>query len=161
MVEWLELSKARAVVEYGPGTGVFTAQLIPRLADGSDFFAIEQNPALVRIFRGRFPNVRIYTDSVVNVRTICDREGIEQIDCVLSGLPWASFTETYQYEILNSMTSALKPGGQFVTFAYLQGLLLPAGRRFRGKLNEYFSEISQSKTVWANLPPAIVYRCRR
>jgi len=161
MVDWLELSEAHAVVEYGPGTGIFTAQIIPRLAHESAFFAIEQNPTLVAILRRRFPEVRIYTDTVANVRVLCDREGIRQVDCILSGLPWASFSEARQNEILSSMMSSLRPGGQFVTFAYLQGLLLPAGRRFKAKLGEYFSEISQSRTVWMNLEPAFVYRCRR
>jgi phospholipid N-methyltransferase len=59
------------------------------------------------------------------------------------------------------MMTVLRPGGQFVTFAYLHGLPLPAGRRFANRLPEYFSEISRSRTVWMNLPPALVYRCRR
>jgi phospholipid N-methyltransferase len=161
MVAWLELREARAVVEFGPGTGIFTAEILPRLAEGSAFFAIEQNPAMVEILRRRFPEVRIFADTVANVRRLCDGMGIDEIDCLLCGLPWASFSEAQQNAILTSMMSALKPGGQFVTFAYLQGLLLPAGRRFKRKLGKYFSEISKSRTVWWNLPPAFVYRCRR
>ena len=38
---------------------------------------------------------------------------------------------------------------------------IPAGRRFRGQLNESFSHVESSPTVWRNLPPAFVYRCRR
>ena len=62
---------------------------------------------------------------------------------------------------LRELRRVLKPGGQFVTFAYLQGLLLPAGRRFRAKLKRSFSDVTKSKIVWRNLPPAFVYRCRR
>ncbi len=57
--------------------------------------------------------------------------------------------------------SVLKEQGQFATFAYLQELLLPAGLRFRRMLRHYFREVSTSRTVWKNLPPAFVYRCRR
>jgi phospholipid N-methyltransferase len=161
MVAWLDLSRPRAVVEYGPGTGTFTAQLMDRLDGGSTFFAIEQNSALVEILRHRMPGIKIYNDTVTNVRSLCHQEGIDQIDCILSGLPWASFSEAIQDEILDSTIRALKPGGQFVTFAYLQGLLLPAGRRFKKKLARHFSEVGKSGIVWMNLPPAFVYRCRK
>jgi len=55
----------------------------------------------------------------------------------------------------------MSPNGQFVTFAYLQGLLLPPGRRFVALLPKYFTHVSRSRTVWLNLPPAFVYQCRR
>ena len=55
----------------------------------------------------------------------------------------------------------LSEGGYFATFAYLQGLMLPAGIRFRKLLNELFSEVTTSRVVWKNLPPALVYRCRK
>ena len=103
----------------------------------------------------------IYKDSVEDVRRLCNREGIEQVDCIVSGLPWASFLDDIQTQYLDAMMTVLRPGGQFVTFAYLQGLLLPAGQRFRRKLGNYFSQVTRSRTVWMNLPPAFVYRCRR
>ena len=59
------------------------------------------------------------------------------------------------------MMAVLRPGGQFATFAYLQGLLLPAARRFRANLGRSFSQVERSPTAWTNLPPAFVYRCRR
>ena len=68
--------------------------------------------------------------------------------------------ESLQREILNAVLSNLAPGGYFVTFAYLQGLMLPAGMRFRRLLSETFGEVRTSSVVWRNLPPAFVYRCR-
>ena len=59
------------------------------------------------------------------------------------------------------LTTVLRPGGQFVTFAYHAGTLLPAGRRFKKLLPRYFSSVEKSPTVWRNAPPAFVYRCRR
>ncbi len=161
MVEWIEWSKARAVIEYGPGTGAFTGAIGGRLHPQARFFAIEINPHLVRRLRRSFPSVRVHEDSVRNVRRLCDEEGLSNVDAILCGLPWASFSPQDQTESLEAMMDVLRPGGQFVTFAYLQGLLLPAGRRFRCMLREYFSHIEISRTAWLNLPPAFVYRCRR
>ena len=161
MVEWLDLSKAHAVLEYGPGTGPFTPHILKRLSKGCRFVAIEQNAAFADAFRSRFPDVKLVQDSVENVRAICDREHIDSVDCIVSGLPWAAFPEDLQTRLLDAMMTVLRPGGQFVTFAYLHGLPLPAGRRFADCLPRYFSEVQRSQTVWMNVPPALVYRCRR
>ena len=86
---------------------------------------------------------------------------MDQIDAVLCGLPWASFPESLQREIMEAMLSMLAPGGKFATFAYWQGVILPAGMRFSRLLSETFSSVERSPTVWRNLPPAFVYRCTR
>ena len=161
MVEWIDWSQARHVVEYGPGTGVFTGQILAELQPGSKFFAIEISPRFVALLAHSHPHVRVYQDSVGNVATLCAREEMPQVDAILCGLPWAAFSATDQAAYLDAMMTVLRPGGQFVTFAYLQGLLLPAGQRFRKQLQRYFSHVERSPTAWFNLPPAFVYRCRR
>lgn len=161
MMEGLEFSEARAIIEYGPGTGVFSEAVLARRSAGCKFFAIELNPEFVTILKNQIPELTIHHDSVGNVRALCDREGIKQVDCIVSGLPWAAFSDALQKELLDAMMTVLRPGGQFVTFAYLAGLFLPAGLHFRKRLHEYFSEVRTSRTVWNNVPPAFVYRCRR
>lgn len=161
MVEWIDWPHLQAVIEYGPGTGSFTAAILEAKKQESRLFAIELGPAFVEIMQRRFPEVVVHQDSVANVRALCDREGIEQVDAIVSGLPWAAFPESLQTQFLDAAMTVLKPGGQFVTFAYLQGLLLPAGKRFRRMLHRYFTAVDTSRVVWFNLPPAFVYRCRR
>jgi phospholipid N-methyltransferase len=95
------------------------------------------------------------------VRAICNERGIDQVDAIVCGLPWSIFSPALQTELLEATLSVLRPGGQFTTFAYLQGLMLPTGRRFRDRLHECFSSVERSPTVWRNFPPAFVYRCRR
>ena len=161
IVNAIDWSTAQAVVEYGPGTGVVTQQILKSKRDETNFCAIELNTHFAEILKQRFTSVSIHVDSVANVKDVCEHEGIEQVDAVISGLPWASFKDEDQNEYLDAMMSVLKPGGHFVTFAYLQGLLLPAGKRFRHKLDHYFTDIGKSRIIWRNLPPAFVYRCRR
>jgi len=157
----LDLSNARAVVEYGPGTGAFTTYVLRAMNRKAKFIAIEINPRLASIFRARHPNVRIFEDSVANARAICTNAGIDEVDCIVSGLPWASFPKSMQIEFLDEMMRVLRPGGQFVTFAYVHGVVLPPGRRFSKILPRYFKSVSKSPIVWKNVPPAFVYRCTR
>lgn len=161
MVEWFDWQRARGVVEYGPGTGVFTEAIVNRLHPEARFFAIERSPELCEAVRQRCPSVTVHQDSVVHVADLCRQQQIETVDAVVCGLPWAAFPDSLQRECLDAMCKVLVPGGQFATFAYWQGMLMPAAHRFRRRLDEYFSEIDTSPTVWRNLPPAFIYRCRR
>ena len=106
------------------------------------------------------PGVRLFEDSVENVRAICESMEIAAVDCIISGLPWAFFPKSMQIIFLDQMMKVLKPGGRFVTFGYLHSLALPTGRHLAALLPTYFTTVSRS-IVWFNLPPALIHRCRR
>ena len=161
MVEWIDWESVDTVVEYGPGTGAFTAQILQFKRPGTEFFAVELNACFAATLATRFPDVTILQDSVANIEELCRQEGVSGVDAIVCGLPWAAFSDRDQTAYLDAMMRVLKPGGHFATFAYLQGMVLPAAGRFRRKLLSYFGEVRVSPTVWWNVPPAFVYRCRR
>ena len=161
MVESFDWHSARHVVEYGSGTGVFTEAVLQSLGPEARFFAVERSAELAAATRARCPGTTVYEQSVTEVAALCRREQMAQVDAIVCGLPWASFSESLQDEIMQAMMTVLRPGGQFATFAYWQGLALPAGRRFARRLSETFRHVERSDTAWRNLPPAFVYRCVR
>jgi len=152
------VAEASVVVELGSGTGVFTEEIGRRLAPGAIFFAIEVNPEFVRATKQRCPDAIVHEGSAVDLLKYLQEHGQEHCDAIVCGLPWAAFEESLQDALLSAIVAALRSGGKFATFAYLQGLALPAGRRFRRKLREAFGSVTTTTTVWANLPPAFVYR---
>jgi len=160
MVDWVDWSRVETAVEYGPGTGVFTHEILARLPVRATFVAFEANREMATHWQGRFPGRELHCGSAAEVKNELSRLGRSHADVVISGLPWAAFPEHVQREILDATVASLPPGGKFATFAYLQGLLMPAGVRFRRLLKEYFAHIEVSPVTWLNLPPAIVYRCR-
>jgi phosphatidylethanolamine/phosphatidyl-N-methylethanolamine N-methyltransferase len=161
MIEGLDLGNAEAVLEYGPGTGAFTGHILRGMGAQTKFAAIEINPEFASEFRRNHPTAALFEGSVSNARMICDNVGIREADCIISGLPWAIFSEAMQVQFLDEMMRVLKPGGRFVTFGYLHSLSLPPAKRFAALLPRYFTTISRSPVVWWNVPPAFVYRCRR
>jgi phospholipid N-methyltransferase len=161
LVQSIDWNDTSVVVEYGPGTGAITQEVVSKMRPEIQFLAIEINSRFADMLRDRFPNVHVCEGSVEEVDQHCRKLGIEQVDAVLSGLPWASFSDEDQTAYLDATMKVLRPGGQFVAFGYLQGRLLPSGRRFRRKLESYFDEVRVSKPVWINLPPAFFYCCRR
>ncbi len=161
MVADMGLAEASVVVEYGPGTGAFTGEILKHLKSGATFFAIEKNGALLTRFRRRFPQVRVFEDSAANVEAMLRELGAGAVDAIICGLPWASFGNDLQETLLKATAAVLRHGGRFATFAYLQGLLLPSGQAFKRRLHRHFSAVRTSRTVWRNLPPAFVYRCTK
>ena len=162
MVTNAGLENADVVLEYGAGTGSLTGHILSELRPQTKFAAIEINPQLGAIFKATYPGVPLFEDSVENVRAICDSMEVAAVDAIISGLPWAFFSNSVQVEILNQMMRVLRPGGTFVTFGYLHSsLTLPAAWNFAALLPDYFTFVSKSPVVWRNVPPAFVYRCRR
>jgi phospholipid N-methyltransferase len=161
MVDWFDWDHARNVVEFGPGTGVFTEGIQKRLHADAKFFAIERSSELAGVTRRRCPGTIVHEDSAAEVGRLCQDAGMSQVDAIICGLPWASFPESLQTSILEATLQVLRPGGQFATFAYWQGVILPAGLRFSRRLKTSFSSVHRSPTVWRNLPPAFVYRCTK
>ncbi|WP_176013425.1 class I SAM-dependent methyltransferase [Victivallis sp. Marseille-Q1083] len=160
MIREIGMERAGAVVELGPGTGVITREILATLPDGSEFFAVELDPEIYRRFHHAYPQVNVFNCSAEELTTLVATSPMNKVDVIVSGLPWAAFPGDLQDRILDAIVSNLNEGGYFTTFAYLQGLLLPAGIRFRHRLKQHFREVKISPVVWRNLPPAVVYRCR-
>jgi phospholipid N-methyltransferase len=105
--------------------------------------------------------VQVYQENILQVEKLCDLEGVSDVDTIISSLPWAVTSAAEQDQYFDAMFAVLKPGGQFTTFAYIPGLLLPAGQRFQRQLTQRFSTVRRSRMVWRNVPPAYVYHCCR
>ena len=88
-------------------------------------------------------------------------QGIGAIDAIVCGLPWATLPISLQESVFAAMDRALVPGGVFVTFGYLQSLVLPGAWALRRRLRRSFADVSHSPVVWGNVPPAFAYICRK
>jgi phosphatidylethanolamine/phosphatidyl-N-methylethanolamine N-methyltransferase len=157
----LALSNAKVVVELGPGTGALTEAVLPRLKPGVRFLAVERNPALCAAWRKRYPGYDVVEGSVADLQQICRDQGIESVDCVVSGLPWPSFDLELQKAGLSGVHQVLSPGGQMAAFGYHIGLLMPGFQRYYKLLSHYFSNVERLSWEWRNLPPAFVTRCTK
>jgi phospholipid N-methyltransferase len=157
----INIENAEAVIELGPGTGVITDQILACMNPQTKFVAIELDNKMYKALQKNRPWVKIVNDCATNLPEIMKDAKIKQLNAIVSGLPWSTFPKKLQIDILSAIIDSLCEGGYFATFAYLQGLLLPAGQRFKKLLKEKFREVNMSRVVWNNLPPAIVYRCKK
>ncbi|MDR0362457.1 MAG: ribosomal RNA adenine dimethylase domain-containing protein [Planctomycetota bacterium] len=149
------------VAEYGPGTGAFTRAILDALQPDQKFFCVEINEDFARRLRKETPDLSVHVGCASRIAEYLKEEGLDHVDRVISGLPWAVFPDGLQRKILDAMIAVMPKGGVFVTFAYLQGLIMPSGRLFRKNLGRRFPDVRKSGVVWENVPPAIVYRCEK
>jgi phospholipid N-methyltransferase len=161
MLAPIDFRSARAIVEFGPGTGAFTHEIAARLRPGCRYLGVELNPAFTRNLAARFPRLGFVNRSAADLTHILADHGIASVDAIVSGLPWATLPVSLQDIVFAAMDRALVPGGLFVTFGYFQSLVLSGAQMLRRRLRHEFADVRRSPVVWANVPPAFAYICRK
>jgi len=161
MLAPIDFAAARMIVEFGPGTGAFTREIAARLLPGCRYLGIELNSRFVHSLTATFPHLVFAHGSVADLPHILATHRVGPIDAIVSGLPWATLPLALQERVFGAMDRALVPGGRFVTFGYLQSLVLPGARALRRRLGHSFVEVRRSPVVWGNVPPAFAYICRK
>ncbi|MFJ3497724.1 class I SAM-dependent methyltransferase [Streptomyces sp. NPDC086091] len=154
-------SGAPVVVELGPGTGVFTAAIQERLAGRGRHVAVEVNERFAARLARAHPGVDVAWADARDLAGVLATRGLDRADVVVSGLPWAAFPPRAQGDVLGAVVAALPPHGVFTTFAYVHARWTAPARRLSRALRDRFDEVVVGRTVWDNLPPALVYHCRR
>ncbi len=161
MLAPIDFTAAKMIVEFGPGTGAFTREIAARLLPGCRYLGIELSSSFVQALQAEFPQFTFVHGSVADLSDILADHSIVAIDAIVCGLPWATLPISLQEKVFAAMDRALIPGGVFVTFGYLQSLILPPAWSLRRRLRRSFAEVSQSAVVWGNVPPAFAYICRK
>jgi phosphatidylethanolamine/phosphatidyl-N-methylethanolamine N-methyltransferase len=156
----VNLTRAKIIVELGSGNGTVTKKILEKKSGEAIFFSLETNRSFVSETRNNCNSI-VYQDSAANIKKYLVKQGFQSCDCVISGLPWASFDNKLQGELMRSIIDCLDNGGEFATLANLQGLILPAGKRFRSMLKDNFSQVTKTRIVWKNIPPTFVYWCKK
>lgn len=153
MLRAVDFDRAKTIVEYGPGTGAFTAGLVAWIRPGTKLIVIEQNEAFYNTLRERYghlENVMLVHDSAAHVETILAVYGIKEVDYIVSGLPFAALPTNVSDEILKQTVRLIGIKGTFITFQYT---LLK-----KNFMHGFFKHIVITKE-YRNLPPAYVFTC--
>jgi phospholipid N-methyltransferase len=151
-----EISAATgAVLELGPGTGVFTRALLARGVAERNIVLIESGGEFIAKLRQQFPQVRLLQMDAASLRSAELFDGAKA-GAVVSGLPLLSMSLRKVAAILRGAFEQLGDGGGFYQFTY--GPRCPVPRRLLDSLGLEAVRIS---TTFANLPPASVYRITR
>ena len=146
----------QTIVELGAGNGPFTREIVDRHPE-SPLFAFEISPQLGAELRKRFSSATIVVAPVEDLPKVASEIGLHKIDRIVSGLPWALWSEKRQAGIMDALVPFLRPEARFVTFHYLHSRALGRVKATRKLLNARFARVAHSRPVWGNFPPAYIH----
>jgi phospholipid N-methyltransferase len=152
VLEPIDWGRAQVIVEYGPGVGTFTAEILRRMRADAHLVVIETNRDFVRFLRRSFPDARLHVvhDSAARVREVLQRLGLPAPHYIISGIPLGSMPDPVRAEIVGATRAALAPGGAFLVYQFT-ARVLPV-------LQRTFSSVRRSFER-RNLPPAQLFVC--
>jgi phospholipid N-methyltransferase len=146
-------TQARVIVEYGPGVGGITAEILRRMHPDGMLIAIEMNPDFVS-YLGRTiadARLRVVEGSAESVDEILRRHGCERADYIISGIPFSTIPAPVRERILRKTCEVLKPRGAFLVYQFSTRVLEDLKRIF-GYVGRRFEPL--------NVLPAHLFFCR-
>ncbi len=146
MLKRVDFGRARLIVEFGPGTGPITREILARMRPEAMLIVFELNET----FCGMLRKIR---DSRLSVRHVSAQNISKALrgakaDYIISGLPLAVFDKEVTKQIISEVKKNLKPGGAFIQFQYSLASLRAVKANFREVWISF---------VPMNIPPAFVY----
>jgi phospholipid N-methyltransferase len=146
----IDFSKAKVIVELGPGTGVFTRALLKEMMPQATLLAFEINDSLVKeIKKIRDPRLRVLkVDATRLARTLEELDVTP--DYIVSGLPLRAMKTIVRNSILEDIKSVLEEG-KYIQFQYTRSL---------EKILQKMFNVKRAHTL-LNIPPAYVYTCTK
>lgn len=151
MLSELPWDRIETIMELGAGTGVFTKYIAENKKETCQVFVIERDFKMRKALQNNYP-IFHYGAKAERLDWLLHRHNLIQVDCIISGLPFAAFSEPLRAEIMAAVHRSLKPRGIFVAFQYSQ--------QMKKTLKTYFSKVLIG-FVPLNIPPAFVYYCEK
>jgi phospholipid N-methyltransferase len=148
-VDW---DRARVLVEFGPGVGTITREVLKRMRPDAVLLVIELNEEFVQYLNNtiRDPRLRVVHGSAAHVRRILAEQGLAPADYIISSIPYSLLPETLRQEIVAESRHALKAKGSLLVFQYSRNLL--------PYLKSSFGTVKLNFQLF-NILPAMIFHC--
>lgn len=150
MLAPIDWSHVHRVIEYGPGTGLFTRALLDRLPGDARLWAIDTSDGFVGHLQATTDDRRLVAirGSASNVRRIMADQGVDRVDCIVSGLPFSTVPPQLAERIMDASCHMLAPDGKFLAYQMRKAVLPLLRRRFAAV---------ETGFEWRNIPPCHLY----
>jgi len=148
-IDW---ERARVIVEYGPGVGTFTREILRRMRSDARLVVIETNRDFVQFLTNSLadPRLHVVLDSAAHVSAVLQSLGLGGAQYIVSGIPLGSMPVPVRADIVDKTRAALEPGGAFLVYQFTARVL--------PQLRQSFAHVHRS-VERRNLPPAQLFLC--
>ena len=151
MLRRVPWDSVHSLVELGAGTGVITCEINRRAPMNCKLISVEQDADMRSYLETIYPRFT-FAAQAEDLPHILQQQHLENADCIVSALPFLSFSAPQRELLIKRIKDALAPNGVFILFQYSPLL--------RTLLRKHFSSI-ETTYVLRNLPPAFVFTCRK
>ena len=154
LLDQVDWNRAGTVVEYGPGVGTFTGQILQRLRPDGSLVAIDTNRDFARYLTRTLRDDRLHVieGSAADAQENLRERGLGRADYVISGIPYSTMNPELRERILHSTHDLLQPDGAFLVYQFTRAVL-PYLRRVFPHVHQEFEP--------RNIMPARLFYCRR
>ncbi len=161
MLAPVDFNRVTSVVELGCGTGAITREILNRLRPDGRLVAIDINRKFIRHLNTNSADRRLHAveGDAAETRSLLAGFGLARVDAVISSLAFTCLKPKKREEILEEVHASLRPGGAMTQYQYVGRPVV--GRFDGGRLLERYFGAVQVSLVLLNLPPALVFRCRK
>lgn len=135
-------------IEFGPGTGAFTRELLRVGIMPENLYLVETDSFFAGHLRREFPGVRIVEGCATDAGSL----PLPRVPVIVSSLPLRNMPEHIAVAAVKAMAEKLTPGGILLQYTYLPGPPVPHS------VSRAIGLVPVCRAVsWANVPPAFVW----
>lgn len=150
MINKIDFARAKVIIEYGPGKGVITKQLLNNLREDAILFVFETNELfindLIKIKDKRL-NI-IHSDAETAEMILKNRYNIEKVDYIISTIPFTFIDKSKRKRIIFKSYALLNEKGKFITYQYSSLIY--------NLIKKRFSKTSVNFKLF-NIPPVFIF----
>ena len=150
----VDFDRTHTLVEYGPGVGTITIELLKHMRRDARLLAIESNDEFVSLLDEAVPDPRlsIARGSAEDVLEHMEGLRMRAAEVIVSGIPFSTMPADVRERILRATRDALAGHGVFLVYQY--------SRRVEEDLQRFFPNVER-RVEWRNGVPMQIYRCAK
>lgn len=146
-----KLDRAKRIIELGPGTGGTTRAILNQMSENAELVSVEINPKFIDHINKTINDKRLTVSDkgAQNLAEIINDQGWEDVDVIISGIPFTTLPKGLDLAIMDSIHETLRPNGMFLAYQlrdHVSKLAEPLFGPYTFKMIEY-----------KNLPPMRIY----
>ncbi|MEE9349137.1 MAG: methyltransferase domain-containing protein [Flavobacteriaceae bacterium] len=153
LLKEIDFNNISVIVEFGPGNGNVTKEILNRMHSNSKLICFEINDEFFNHLKQiNDDRLILVNESAELIENVINKLNIKEVDCIISSLPLSNIPKNVVDKILQNSKKVLKNNGQFSQFQYSPYCYKKIKKIFK-------SENVKLQFEAINFPPAFIYNC--